>query len=253
MDQEEAAFPGNPEVCDGIDNDCNDAVDDNPADAVQVYADADGDGYGSVNAIETCTHRASQSLSGGDCNDGNAAIHPDAPESDCSDPTDYNCDGTVAYADADADGSPACEDCNDANPDQHPAAQETCNNLDDDCDQLIDDADPSLSGASTFYRDLDGDGYAGSGASTTACTAPVGYAANTGDCDDGDAAIHPAATEVCDPLDTDEDCDGSSDDSTPAPTPPPGAIGTATATATATAIPGVPPPPATPSPPSTFP
>ena len=33
-----------------------------------------------------------------------------ADESDCTDPNDYNCDGSVAYADADADGWAACED-----------------------------------------------------------------------------------------------------------------------------------------------
>ena len=43
------------------------------------------------------------------------------------------------------------------------------------------------------------------------------------DCDDSDPAIHPSATEVCDPLDVDEDCDGAADDDDPE-----GAEGTST-------------------------
>ena len=44
------------------------------------------------------------------------------------------------------------------------------------------------------------------------CYAPDGYTALAGDCDDGDAAVNPAAAEVCDDRDTDENCDGIADD-----------------------------------------
>ena len=40
-------FPGNPEVCDGFDNDCNGLVDDGVG--TTWYADADGDGFGDAN------------------------------------------------------------------------------------------------------------------------------------------------------------------------------------------------------------
>jgi len=48
--------------------------------------------------------------------------------------------------------------------------------------------------------------------SQTGCTAPEGYVAEAGDCDDGDAQINPGAKEVCDPEQTDENCNDMSDD-----------------------------------------
>lgn len=53
--------------------------------------------------------------------------------------------------------------------------------------------DPSGVPSPTSPVDLDGDGY------------------GAADCDDQDPDIHPGATEVCDPADKDEDCDGLSD------------------------------------------
>ena len=44
---------------------------------------------------------------------------------------------------------------------------------------------------------------------------PAGHVTDATDCDDTDPAIHPAAAESCDPLSTDEDCDGLADDADP--------------------------------------
>lgn len=64
--------------------------------------------------------------------------------------------------------------------------------------------------ATTWYRDADGDGYGDSGDTQQACSAPAGYVATSGDCDDTDNSIYPGASEVCDGVDN--DCDTSVDE-----------------------------------------
>jgi hypothetical protein len=63
----------------------------------------------------------------------------------------------------------------------------------------------------TYYTDSDGDGY-GTGTGTSLCVNPgTGYASEAGDCNDADAAVNPAATEVCNNM-TDDNCDGNTDE-----------------------------------------
>jgi hypothetical protein len=99
-------------------------------------------------------------------------------------------------------------DCDDAASGVNPSATEVCGGGDEDCDGLVDDADPGRTGGSRFYTDSDGDGYGVSSSSTLACAASSGTSATAGDCDDGARATYPGATEVCANA-TDEDCDGS--------------------------------------------
>jgi Putative metal-binding motif len=64
-----------------------------------------------------------------------------------------------------------------------------------------------------YYLDQDGDGYGTSDPGfpvVKACSAPAGYAARAGDCDDFNAAIHPGAAEMCDGKDN--NCDGTIDE-----------------------------------------
>ncbi len=67
-----------------------------------------------------------------------------------------------------------------------------------------------------WYRDLDADGYGNALDSVFAAELPVGYVANSGDCDDNNASINPAATEICD-NGIDDNCDGISAIDTIAP------------------------------------
>jgi hypothetical protein len=175
------------------------------------YADDDEDGFGDPNAsleADCAAPPVGYVEDATDCDDRDSAIHPAAEE--ICDGIDNNCDpgDDVAYtgtwyADDDGDGYGAgdavmyCEapgagwsttddDCDDSAPDTYPGALTECDSHDRNCDGLVDGADN------------DGDGYLG-------CE----------ECDDTRAEISPAASEVCDDLDVDEDCDGAADDDDP--------------------------------------
>ena len=92
----------------------------------------------------------------------------------------------------------------------HPAADERCNGIDDDCDDLIDDDDLNLIDATTWYIDYDSDGYGSSSYTADACDAPSGFVASDDDCDDTDGSVYPSATELYDSQDN--DCDGDTDE-----------------------------------------
>ena len=100
-DGDPAIFPGNPETCDGRDNDCNGVIDDGLTSP--VYLDRDADGYGDdADVRQVCAPPEGYSTLGGDCDDLDPDTHPAAVES-CGDDADNDCDG-------DADGDdPDCE------------------------------------------------------------------------------------------------------------------------------------------------
>ncbi|MBK6577608.1 MAG: putative metal-binding motif-containing protein [Sandaracinaceae bacterium] len=109
-----------------------------------------------------------------DCVPDDAAFYPGAPETDCLDPNDYNCDGSVGFADGDGDGFAACEECDDGSAAVNPDATEVCDGVDNNCDAVTDGADAA--DASTWYLDADTDGYGDLDFSTLACEQPAGYA-----------------------------------------------------------------------------
>jgi hypothetical protein len=213
-DANSSIHPDASEICDDLDNDCDgliDDADDSVTGTATWYTDADGDGFGDDASTTTaCEQPSGTAAYGGDCDDGDAAYNPGASESDCTDPADYNCDGSSAYADVDGDGFAACEECDDGDAAVNPDATERCDGVDNDCDGTIDEDDAT--DALTWYADADGDGFGDSGTTTAACDQPSGYvgAAYATDCDDTDAAVSPVDPEICDGVDN--DCDGSIDE-----------------------------------------
>ena len=207
-DSEPLVFPGGSEICDGLDNDCDGTVDNDASDAFQWFGDGDGDGFGdSAQVTQACAAPVGYVPADGDCDDADSRVYPTAPETDCTDPVDYNCDGSVGYADADGDGSPACEDCDDGEGTAFPGGTEICDAIDNDCDGDVDD---SATDASTWYIDADGDSFGSPAYSEQACEQPAGYTDNDLDCDDGSALALPGGIEVCDGLDN--DCNGDTDE-----------------------------------------
>ena len=163
-DGDAGIHPGTDEICDGIDNNCDGQVDEGLL--LDWYADADGDTYGDPEVVvSACNQPDGYEDNADDCNDGSDLFHPGALEDDCADPSDYNCDGSVGYADADGDGYAACNDC--------------------------DDTDPAVYSPTTWYIDYDADTYGSALYTSIACTEPIGYTDDFDDCDDLDPEINP--------------------------------------------------------------
>ena len=179
-DADPSAYPGADEICDAKDQDCDGNVDEDALDVATWYRDGDGDTYGDNTATyAACSQPNGYVAESGDCNDDDDAYHPGATEA-CDDPNDYNCDGKTTFADADADGSPACLDCDDGNASAYPGAGERCDGVDQDCDGTVDEEPIEFA----WYADVDGDGYGDPSTGTIACAQPKGTVADATDCDD---------------------------------------------------------------------
>ena len=207
--------PSATEICDGIDNNCNGLTDDadEAIEGQQTWnQDIDGDGFGNPDVTqEACEQPSGFTEDATDCNDLDALFHPGADESDCTDERDFNCDGSVGYADEDGDGFAACEECDDTTASSNPLAFEICDGTDNDCDGDTDESDAV--DVQAWYADTDGDGYGDASSETVACDAPSGFVADDTDCDDAEASVNESASEVCDSIDN--DCDGWVDDDDP--------------------------------------
>lgn len=78
--------------------------------------------------------------------------------------------------------------------------------------------EPDAVDASTWYGDLDGDGFGDVSLGVIACEGPAGCVRDATDCDDAHDAAYPGATEVCDSLDNDRDGEHDEASAVDAPT-----------------------------------
>jgi MYXO-CTERM domain-containing protein len=176
----------------------------------------------------------------GDCDDRNVLVNAGRTEI-VGDGIDQDCDGAGldgCYEDNDGDGvgsgiiigvarSEICGvtlgalngsklngDCDDADPEVFPTNVEVCDEKDNNCDLVIDEA-PTVDGGARFqYRDGDGDGVGSPSVWVVACAQGVsalpGFSLLGTDCDDLSAANRPGAAELCDGVDN--DCNGVADE-----------------------------------------
>lgn len=164
-----------------------------------------------------------------DCDDQDKTVYPGASE--LCDQKDQNCNGEIDeqaldantwYTDSDQDtyggeiAQISCEapagtvsipgDCDDSKAGVHPGAEETCDNVDQDCDGKTDE---DASDAVLMYEDRDHDGY-GYGTGFYVCEVEPDTSYQGGDCRDNDQEVHPGAEELCNGKD--DNCDGTIDE-----------------------------------------
>ncbi len=97
-DEDPWTSPLGTEVCGGGDEDCDGLVDDDDpgvVDPLPFFLDGDADGHGS-SPTTACELGPGLSLSGGDCDDDDPTIHPEATE--LCDDIDQDCDGIAEDA-----------------------------------------------------------------------------------------------------------------------------------------------------------
>jgi hypothetical protein len=149
-DYRKTTYPGAKELCNMLDDNCDGRIDEDAV-PVELWPDADGDGYYDERTEKTGTPKVGcAGLKGwaaepGDCQPSNKAVNPAATEV-CNN-LDDDCDGDVDERVRPTCGegwcrreSPGCDAtyCRPGEP-----VKEKCNFLDDDCDGQVDE-DPDI-------------------------------------------------------------------------------------------------------------
>ena len=204
------ASPPSPEVCNGVDDDCDGETDE---DLTSQPCTVDNE-FGSCPGEEFCTAGEPK------------CVGQEAVAETCN-ALDDDCDGETdeGFPDTDEDGTPDCRDddddgdgsldavdCEPLNAAAYPGGTETCDGADNDCDGVTDN--PGAEGCSPFFPDVDQDGHGALGSNAVClCAADPGAlltATEADDCLDQDPHAYPGASELCNGQD--DDCDGETDE-----------------------------------------
>jgi hypothetical protein len=177
-DLDPSQFPGNPEICNGLDDNCAAGIDEGFP-TTTWFTDGDLDGWGDPDsAVVTCLDfSGTHIVVGTDCDDQDATLNHDDVDLDGADTCVGDCDDlstALNLDDVDGDGLDTCEG---------------------DCDDL----DAAATFDTNWLADLDEDGY-GAGASLAFGCNPVPDLVPElvgVDCDDNDATVNPGAEDVC--------------------------------------------------------
>jgi alpha-tubulin suppressor-like RCC1 family protein len=202
--------PGALEQCNGMDDNCDGAVDDgNPSGGEDCATGQPGVCAAGMTACANgsvvCQQRQAASTEqcdglDNDCNGASDEGNPGGRQA-CDTGELGVCGEGVTYC---THGAIECVPMRGASP-------EVCDSLDNDCDGQPDDG----LAFQAWYRDQDGDNYGLTSQSVQSCAQPSGHAPNAGDCNDAQPSLNPGATEVCDAVDN--NCNGVTDEAACAP------------------------------------
>lgn len=186
--------PDHWDIANGISRDCQ-------ANGIPDECERDSDNDGIIDDCDQCPNDPFKTNPGAcGCNnpetDNDNDGTPDCADECPADPDKFepgSCGCGFPDTDRDADGTPDCQD--------------TCP---DDPTKI----EPGECGCGfelqTWYEDFDNDGYGNETSMIDACTQPVGYVTEPGDCDDRDATVNPGAGN-CATDDNDDTIDTTAD------------------------------------------